>query len=147
MHAVLKRHPLRRRGGPLLGILVAASCVACGSSGSPAPPPASSAAKPATNAPAAGASDKVDINAIFPAGRGRDLVLNNCTSCHTFVPIVVLQMDKEQWARNSEEHRDRVIGLSDDDFKALYQYLVANFNPDKPVPRLPKELLDTWTSY
>ena len=54
-------------------------------------------------------------------------------------------MTKEAWERNSRDHRDRVKALSDDDFKILYEYLVANFNPDRPVPTLPKELLDTWT--
>ncbi|MBI3695867.1 MAG: hypothetical protein HY238_13630 [Acidobacteria bacterium] len=88
----------------------------------------------------------MNIDEIFPLGRGRDLVLNNCTTCHTFVPIVVLQMTKEAWERNSRDHRERVTALSDDDFKTLYEYLVANFNPDRPVPMLPKELLDTWTS-
>ena len=90
---------------------------------------------------------KVDLDQIFPPGDGRDLVLNNCQNCHTFVPIVVLQMDKDAWARNSLDHRYRVASVSDEDFKRLYTYLVANFHPDRPVPKLPKELLDTWTSY
>ena len=90
---------------------------------------------------------KVNIDGIFPAGRGRDLLLTNCTGCHTFVPIVVLQMTKEAWERNSRDHRGRVSALSDADFKTLYDYLTANFNPDRPVPKLPRELLDTWTSY
>jgi hypothetical protein len=90
---------------------------------------------------------KVNINEIFPPGRGRELLLNNCTSCHTFVPIVVLQMSKEAWERNGRDHRGRVAALSDADFQTLYQYLIVNFNPARPVPKLPKELLDTWTSY
>jgi hypothetical protein len=73
--------------------------------------------------------------------------LNNCTSCHTFVPIVVLQMTKEAWEVNSRDHRDRVSGLSDAEFKTMYDYLERNFNPATPVPKLPKSLLDTWTSY
>jgi cytochrome c5 len=96
---------------------------------------------------AATVATKVDIDAIFPAGEGRDLVLNNCQNCHTFVPIVVLQMDKEAWHRNSLDHRDRVTTLSDDEFKTLYDYLATNFHPGRPVPPLPKELLETWTSY
>jgi len=90
---------------------------------------------------------KVNVDEIFPADQGRDLLLNNCTSCHTFVPIVVLQMDTEAWERNKSIHRSRVPGLSDAEFETLYTYLVASFNPDRPVPKLPKELLDTWTSY
>ena len=84
---------------------------------------------------------------IFPPGPGRDLVLNNCQNCHTFVPIVVLQMEKDAWERNSIDHRDRVTTLTDEEFKTLYEYLVANFHPGRPVPKLPKELLETWTSY
>lgn len=92
-------------------------------------------------------SVKVNIDEIFPDGQGRDLVLNNCTSCHTFVPIVVLQMDQEAWAGNRLIHRERVSALSDAEFETVYQYLVANFNPDRPVPKLPKALLNTWTGY
>jgi hypothetical protein len=105
-------------------------------------------AAPAKATPEAGGEPaKVNINEIFPAGRGRELALNNCTTCHTFVPIVVLQMTREEWERNSRDHRGRVGALSDADFKTLYEYLIANFNPNRPVPKLPKELLDTWTSY
>jgi hypothetical protein len=104
--------------------------------------------KPAESAPAqGGASAKLNLDEIFPPGRGRELLLNNCTTCHTFVPIVVLQMNKEAWDRNSRDHRGRVGALSDADFKTLYDYLRANFNPNRPVPKLPPELLATWTSY
>ena len=135
MHAVLVRRKF--------GALTVALCLAGCSGQAPAPPPtAAQASSPAEPQPA-----KVNIDEIFPAGRGRELLLNNCTSCHTFVPIVVLQMSKDAWQRNSRDHRGRVGGLSDADFAILYQYLIANFNPERPVPKLPKELLDTWTSY
>lgn len=90
---------------------------------------------------------KVNLEEIFPPGRGRELVLNNCAGCHTFVPIVILQMSREAWQRNGRDHRERVKALSDADFKILYAYLMENFNPSRPVPKLPQELLDTWTSY
>jgi mono/diheme cytochrome c family protein len=92
-------------------------------------------------------ASKVNLDEIFPPGEGRDLVLNNCQNCHTFVPIVVLQMEEAAWTRNSIDHRERVTQLSDEHFKTLYTYLRANFHPGRPVPTLPKELLDTWTSY
>ena len=76
------------------------------------------------------------------AGPGRDLVLENCQNCHTFVPIVVLQMDKDAWQRNSLDHRERVTTLTDEQFKTLYEYLSTNFGPHRPVPKLPKELLN-----
>ena len=90
---------------------------------------------------------RVNLDEIFPPDPGRDLVLNNCQSCHVWVPIVVLQMDEDGWRRNSLEHRDRVQGLSDEEFETLYDYLSSTFTPDRPVPTLPPELLGAWTSY
>ena len=74
-------------------------------------------------------------------------MLNNCTTCHTIVPLVVLQYGQQQWDNSARNHRDRVPRLSDADFKAAYAYLAKNFNPDHPVPKLPQDLLDTWTDY
>lgn len=119
----------------LLAVVVATTLAMSAACGTPASSPESSG------------SARVNIDEIFPPGPGRDLVLNNCTSCHTFVPIVILQMTKEAWERNGRDHRERVTGLSDADFETLYEYVIANFNPDSPVPTLPKELLDAWTSY
>lgn len=129
MHTLLK--------WTLLAVAFTAAC------SKPQPPPP---ATTASEVPAA-APSSVNLKEIFPPGPGRELVLNNCTTCHTFVPIVILQMSKEAWQRNSRDHRERVKALSDDDFKTLYDYLARNFNPSRPVPKLPQELLDTWTSY
>lgn len=134
MHALLVRAFLAA---------AALTLAACGGQASPSESPAT----PATADRAASAATKVNIDEIFPPGPARDLLLNNCQSCHTFVPIVVLQMDREAWQRNSLDHRDRVTTLRDEEFKILYEYLAANFGPHRPVPRLPKELLDSWTSY
>jgi hypothetical protein len=128
-------------------VLVAAAVIfAAGCSGS------SSSDKPGGRAmppqpDAKTVADKVNLDEIFPPGEGRDLVLNNCQNCHTFVPIVVLQMDADAWTRNSIDHRERVTSLTDEEVKTLYTYLRANFHPGRPVPTLPKALLDTWTSY
>lgn len=89
----------------------------------------------------------VDMDAIFPAGEGRELLLNNCQSCHSWVPVVVLQMNEDEWARWAQDHRARVPGLSDAEFATLQAYLVENFNPDRPVPELPPVLLESWTTY
>ena len=123
-------------------LLVVAGWTSCTSSTTERPVPAAALPKqqPAESA-------KVNLDEIFPAGRGRQLVLNNCTTCHTFVPIVILKMTKEAWERNSRDHRGRVAALGEADFKVLYEYLATNFGPDKPVPKLPNALLDTWTSY
>jgi hypothetical protein len=87
------------------------------------------------------------MDAIFPQGPGRNLVLNNCQNCHTWVPILILQMNEQEWDRWSREHRQRVEGLVDDEFSTLLSYLKVNFNPDTPVPELPPALLEAWTTY
>lgn len=88
-----------------------------------------------------------NINDVFPEGAGRDLVLDNCQSCHVLVPILVLPLDEAAWYRSSLEHRERVEGLTDSEFEALYEYLASNFTPEKEPPELPPALLDSWTTY
>jgi hypothetical protein len=89
----------------------------------------------------------VDIDAIFPQHPGREILLNTCQSCHSWVPVVVLRMNEAEWARSKAEHRSRVEALGDEEFEILYDYLSSTFTPDRPVPELPPALLESWTSY
>lgn len=96
----------------------------------------------------------VDLDAIFncsadgPLGgqtpeeclASRSAVLNNCTSCHTFVPIVKAQKSEDAWIAVLEAHRDRVEALSDADYEALGTFLRSHFNETEPVPVLPPAL-------
>jgi hypothetical protein len=86
---------------------------------------------------------KLDVDAIFPSGKGRDLVLNNCTVCHTFLRVVVGQRTKDQWEYVRRDMRGKVSQLSDQDIDTLFVYLEANFNETKPVPNLPDWFLQT----
>jgi hypothetical protein len=115
------------------------------------PPPAATATTAATQAAAGPTEYKqstVNLEEIFPPPKEmRDLVMGTCTNCHTFVPIVVLQFDKNLWEQNKQFHKAYVTNISEKERDALYDYLVKNFNPSRPVPELPPELLETWTSY
>ena len=95
------------------GVLVAAAALTL----------AAAACKGGQTAGSGGSAEsiKVNLDEIFPQGPGRDLVLENCQNCHTFVPIVVLQMDKDAWHRNSLDHRERVTTLTDEQFKTVYK--------------------------
>jgi mono/diheme cytochrome c family protein len=139
----------RRRYRGLLAAGLLACAVACGgsSSGQSAQSSPSGDRQPPPEKSVTAGRIKVDLAKIFPPGPGRELVLANCQNCHTFAPIVLLQMDKDAWHRNSLDHRERVTTLSDEEFSTLYAYLTANFGPDHPVPDLPKEFLKSWTSY
>ena len=127
----------------ILMVAVGIFLASCSSGGAQSSLPA----QPVEQQTPAGKSEKVNLDQIFPAGPGRNLVLNNCVNCHTITPIVVLQLTKEAWERSGRDHRERVYALNDAEFGTLYDYLMVNFNPSKPVPQLPKELLETWTTY
>jgi len=79
----------------------------------------------------------------------RNVILNNCTTCHTFVPIVMQSFDGDGWRGLLTRHVEngRVSQLSPDQVENLRLYLAENFNGDLPPPDLPQALLETWTSY
>lgn len=79
----------------------------------------------------------------------RDTILNNCTTCHTFVPIVMQAFDGDGWRGLLTRHVEngRVSQLSVEDVETLRLYLAENFNGTLPPPDLPPALLETWTSY
>ncbi len=157
---------LNLRAGLLTGLALAGAVfgVACSSGVAPtiAPtptmvptlPPAAAPTQPATPtstpAPPTVAATlvsntqlKLDLDAIFPPGNGRDLVLNNCTVCHTFLRFVVGQRTKDQWEYVRRDMRGKVSQLSDQDVDTLFAYLEANFNETQPVPSLPDWFLET----
>lgn len=79
--------------------------------------------------------------------QARGLILENCTLCHTFVPIVLQQFDEGAWTGLIDRHRVRVTHLSEDEIQTIRWYLIRTFNPDNPPPPVPPELLEDWTSY
>jgi mono/diheme cytochrome c family protein len=108
--------------------------------------------------PAVAQGSQLDVNAILrcaskddagmkACATARELILQNCTSCHTFVPIVLQQFDADGWTTLFARHRPRVPQLSDDQIETMRAYLAANFNAATPPPELPADLLQNWTSY
>lgn len=90
------------------------------------------------------AADKPGVAA---CDKARALILDNCTTCHPFVPIVLQQFDEDGWTGLIDRHRDRVGQLNRDEVAAVRAYLAANFNPSKPPPDLPPDLVKEWTAY
>ena len=110
--------------------------------------------------PAAVPAQGVNLDEVFrcaatdDAGKGkcleaRNLIVNNCTVCHTFVPIVMQSFDAGGWTGLLDRHvqNGRVNQLSAEQIAAIHDYLSDNFNGSLPPPELPPELLATWTSY
>lgn len=107
---------------------------------------APTAASNAASKPAA--FGKAELDKIFPPGQGQDLVFRACVNCHNWVPLVMADLSKGAWEQNKMNHRNRVSGLSDQEFDLLYNYLVQTFPAGHPVPtNIPEDLLSQWTSY
>ena len=70
----------------------------------------------------------------------RNLILSNCSSCHSIVPIVKTQRTEEGWRATMETHRTNVPDMSEPDFGLVGAFLAAHFNPNNPVPELPPAL-------
>lgn len=94
---------------------------------------------------------KVDMEAIFPPGEGRDLVLWNCMNCHTFVRIVSGHASHSHgtepshdlhWDAHRVRHEGRLWRLSTEEIDLLYVYLRESFNDKRPQPKLPTWLRD-----
>ena len=84
--------------------------------------------------------DKINLDAIAPPGRERDLILENCGTCHSFICPFRGQRTVEHWQTIKQDMRDKVSQLSEQDYAALFAYLETNFNDQKPEPNLPPEL-------
>ena len=64
-------------------------------------------------------------------------MLRDCTSCHSFVPIVTGQRPNDRWLSLKNDHKDKTPGVSPADYDAEFAYLMENFNDKKPEPKFP----------
>lgn len=91
---------------------------------------ATQAAAPSAQPPPASWAD------VFPAGPGKEVVLQRCGTCHGFDRIVLGQKPAARWDASKESHKDKVSGMSDADLSMLYGYLAQSFGPDRPEPNI-----------
>src|SRR5262245_5036263 len=135
------------RRGPRLTLAVmlisGLGVIACGTKPSPSEstasqPPAGGGAAPAPVANAAAAEPRAPAD-LFPPGEGRDLVVNNCTSCHNLACAAIGQRSSERWEALKASHREHV---GDVNLDVLFGYLKANFGADKPEPKVPPHFLE-----
>jgi hypothetical protein len=99
-------------------------------------PQAATAAQPAASASAAG--EPANVADIFPQGAGRDVVLNNCGSCHNLACSAIGQRTADRWKSLRESHKDKV---TDADATAAFGYLESHFNDTRPEPKVPPKFL------
>jgi mono/diheme cytochrome c family protein len=132
-----------RRFAMAFGVLIlAAGCggeAAESAGGDPSAIPLGGDAAAVTAAPAAEAP--TTVAEIFPEGPGKQLVLNNCASCHQVACAAIGQRPAGRWTELREAHREHAPGLGDEDLTAIFAYLSSNFGSDRPEPLVPPEFL------
>ncbi len=84
----------------------------------------------------------MNLDEIFPEGEGRELVLQNCNTCHSFLRIVRGKIEIGRWQAVKLRHKDRLKALSDERFNSLFTYVSEDFNSAKPEPKLPRWFLE-----
>jgi competence protein ComEA len=69
----------------------------------------------------------------LPAGPGKDTVEKVCTTCHGLEAIVTLQGNKDIWQSVVDDMKGRGADGSNEDFKAIVDYLGKYFGPNVNV--------------
>jgi hypothetical protein len=124
--------------GALFVVALGCLLAACGTS-----PGSDTGTAPAEPSPQTKASPQEPFRLVnvFPAGAGRDQVLNSCGSCHSAVCVTRGQRSKERWESVKDSHKDKLPNTSATELNEMFSYLAANFNESKPEPEVPAELL------
>ncbi len=117
---------------PAVPALVATSTPTESALATPTPAP--------TSAPSGEQPTKIDLDKILPPGKGRDLLLSNCTSCHSWVCAVLTPRSAGNWQTVKRGMSKKVPGMIASDYDALFDFLIENMNESKPAPDLPPEL-------
>ena len=112
--------------------------VAC-SKPAPAPESSSASAPAPSAAPAAAQPEPKTVADIFPAGPGKEQVLNNCASCHNVACSTIGQRSAERWAALKKAHKDRV---NTPDYDLIFSYLESHFSDKQPEPTVPPQFLE-----
>src|SRR3954454_10870847 len=130
--------------GTVVGLLACSDAKPPGNSSQTSSSQAQSSTRAATpGAPAAQTSaptgpEPANVTEIFPAGQGRDVVLNNCSSCHNLACSAIGQRTAARWDSLRESHKDKI---TDADAAAAFSYLKSHFNDANPEPKVPPKFL------
>jgi mono/diheme cytochrome c family protein len=134
-----------RRFARVYGVaLVLVGLAGCGGTDAADPEPSQSTPAPANGAAAAAAppaNRPASVADLFPPGEGRDLVLNNCATCHAVACAAMGQRTNARWRELESAHSEHVPALSDEDRSRIFTYLRTHFNDTQPEPDIPPEFL------
>jgi mono/diheme cytochrome c family protein len=69
----------------------------------------------------------------LPEGKGKDLVEDSCTDCHSLRRIKTQRLDAEGWNNILREMSENGAAIDPNDRKTIVEYLAKNFGPDRKV--------------
>jgi competence ComEA-like helix-hairpin-helix protein len=69
----------------------------------------------------------------LPDGKGKDVVENTCTDCHSLQRIKTQRLNEEGWNGIIREMMENGAFINPNDVKVIVGYLTKNFGPDKRV--------------
>lgn len=65
----------------------------------------------------------------LPPGDGRDIVKEQCGSCHALKVVTAKKATKEEWSHVVDQMISRGAEIEDEDFETVVRYLSKNFGP------------------
>lgn len=69
----------------------------------------------------------------LPDGKGKDIVENTCTDCHSLERIKAQRLDEDGWTAIMREMIETGASINLDDITVIVDYLTKNFGPDKKL--------------
>ena len=69
----------------------------------------------------------------LPEGEGKEVIQQECTSCHTADRIAGQKKSKSDWQDTVERMMGKGAGLSSKEYDVLIAYLVKNFSKEDPA--------------
>ena len=79
----------------------------------------------------------------LPAGKGKDILENNCSECHGADSVTALHQSRSGWAGLVDDMIAKGAQLTPDQITTVVDYLTANFGPPINVNKASaKDLVD-----
>jgi competence ComEA-like helix-hairpin-helix protein len=69
----------------------------------------------------------------LPDGKGKDIVENTCTDCHSLERIKAQRRDEDGWTAIMREMIETGASINPDDITVIVEYLTKNFGLDKKL--------------
>ena len=69
----------------------------------------------------------------LPESKGKDVVADTCTECHSLLRVKAQRLDEEGWKNILREMTENGASIEPDDRAVIVEYLTRNFGPDAKV--------------